>query len=95
MTKECRCFAGMVNFVTIFCPELQGLLKPTNDLTRKGRHFIWGEEQQKAFDEIKSRLQRPQFYTCQTGRGDYNYIQILANLPLVMYCIKFKMVNQS
>ena len=49
----------MVNFVSIFCPELQGLLKSIYDLTRKGREFIWEEEQQKAFDEIKSRLQRP------------------------------------
>ena len=49
----------MVNFVSIFCPELQKLLKPIYDLTRKGRQFIWGEEQQKAFDEIKHRLQRP------------------------------------
>ena len=43
---------GIVNFVSIFCPELQKLLKPIYDLTRKGRQFIWGEEQQKAFDEI-------------------------------------------
>ena len=48
----------MVNFVSIFCPELQKLLKPIYDLTRKGRQFIWEEEQQKAFDEIKHRLQR-------------------------------------
>ena len=38
--KECRSFVGMVNFVSIFCPKLQGLLKPINDLTRKGRHFV-------------------------------------------------------
>ena len=49
----------MVNFVSIFCLELQKLLKPIYNLTRKGRQFIWGEEQQKAFDEIKCRLQRP------------------------------------
>ena len=57
--KGCRSFVGMVNFVSIFCPKLQRLLKPIYDLTRKGRKFIWGEEQQKAFDEIKQRLQRP------------------------------------
>ena len=34
-------------------------MKSIYDLTRKGRQFIWGEEQQKAFDEIKPRLQRP------------------------------------
>ena len=61
--KGCRSFAGMVNFVSIFCLELQKLLKFIYDLTRKGRQFIWGEEQQKAFDEIKCRLQRPPNFT--------------------------------
>ena len=49
----------MVNFVSLFCPELQKLLKPIYNLTRKGRQFILGNEQQQAFDEIKRRLQRP------------------------------------
>ena len=35
--KGCRGFVGMVNFVSIICPELQKLLKPIYDLTRKGR----------------------------------------------------------
>ena len=34
--KGCRSFAGMVNFLCIFCPELQKLLEPIYDLTRKG-----------------------------------------------------------
>ena len=57
--KGYRSFAGMVNFVSLFCPELQKLLKSIYDLTRKGRQFLWGKEQQQAFDEIKRRLQRP------------------------------------
>ena len=40
----------------MFCLELQKLLKPIYDLTRKGRQFIWGKEQQEAFEEIKRRL---------------------------------------
>ena len=59
MIKGCRSFVGMVNFVSLFCPELQKLLKPIYNLTRKGRQFIWGNEQQQAFEEIKHRLQRP------------------------------------
>ena len=43
--KGCRSFTGMVNFLSMFCPYLQRLLKPIYDLTRKGRHFIWGKEQ--------------------------------------------------
>ena len=34
-------------------------MKPIYDLTRNGRQFLWEKEQQKAFDEIKHRLQRP------------------------------------
>ena len=49
----------MVNFISIFCPKLQRLLKSIYDLTTKGKQFLWQEEQQKAFDEIKHRLQRP------------------------------------
>ena len=49
----------MVNFFSIFCPDLQKLLKPIYDLTRKGRWFAWGKEQQDAFEEIKQRLQKP------------------------------------
>ena len=56
MPKGCRSFAGMVHILSMFCPELQKLLKPIYDLTRKGRPFIWGEEQQEAFEEVKRRL---------------------------------------
>ena len=46
----------MVNLLSMFCPELQKLLKPIYDLTGKGRQFIWGKEQQDAFEQIKCRL---------------------------------------
>ena len=52
-------FAGMVNFLSMFCPELQKLQKPIYDLTRKERPFIWGKEQQDSFEEIKHRLLKP------------------------------------
>ena len=44
---------GVVNFLSMFCPELQKLLKPIHDLTRKGEPFYWGKEQQDSFGEIK------------------------------------------
>ena len=56
--KGCRSFVGMVHFLSIFCPKLQKL-KPIYDLTRKGRPFIWGEEQQDSIDEIQCRLVKP------------------------------------
>ena len=57
--KGCRSFAGMVNFLSMFCPELQKLLKPIYDLTRKRRHFNWGKEEQDSFEEIRRRLIKP------------------------------------
>ena len=39
--KGCRSFARMVNFLSMFCPELQELLKQIYDSTRKGRPFVW------------------------------------------------------
>ena len=56
MPKGCRSFAGMVNFLSMFCLELQRLLKPIYNLARKGRHFIWEKEEKDAFEEIKRRL---------------------------------------
>ena len=54
--KGCRSFAGVVNFLSMFCLELQKLLKPIYDLTRKGKLFYWGKQQQDSFEEIKCRL---------------------------------------
>ena len=95
MIKGCQSFAGMVNFVSLFRPELQKLLKAIYDLTRKGRQFLWEKEQQQAFDEIKHRLQRPPVYIYPTDMDFFNYILILANLPLVVCYIKFRMDNQD
>ena len=57
--KGCRTFMGMVNFLSMFFPELQELLKPIYDLTRKVRPPVWGKEQQESFEEIKHRLIKP------------------------------------
>ena len=53
--KGCRSFAGMVNFLSIFCQDLQKLLKPIYDLMRKDRPFDWAQEQT-VFVDIKIRL---------------------------------------
>ena len=68
--KGCRSFAGVVSFLSMFFPELQKLLKPVYDLTRKGRPFVWEKEQQDSFEEIKYRLIRlPVLYMPnKTGR---------------------------
>ena len=46
-------------------------MKPIYDLTRKGKQFLWEEEQQKAFDEIKCRLQRPPVLHLPNRNGQF------------------------
>ena len=41
--KGGRSFMGIVNFLSMFCPELQNLLKPIYDFTKKGSPFVWGK----------------------------------------------------
>ena len=57
--KQCKSFCGVVNYLSLFCPDLQKLLKLIVELTRKGRPFIWGDAQEKAFREVKLRLKNP------------------------------------
>ena len=54
----------------MFCPELQKPFKPIYDLTRKGKPFYCGKEQQDSFGEIKHRLMRPPvlYMPDKTGR---------------------------
>ena len=62
----------MVNFLSIFYPKLQKLLKPIYNLTRKGRKFIYGEELQLTFEEIKCRLVKPPALHLLDNRGRFH-----------------------
>ena len=58
--KGCQSFAGMVNFVSMFCPELQ-----------KGKPFLWEKEQQEAFEEIKKRMLKPPLLSMPNRKGRF------------------------
>ena len=57
--KQYKSFCGVVNYLSLFCPDLQKLLKPIVELTRKDRPFIMEDTQEKAFNEVKLRLKNP------------------------------------
>ena len=69
--KGCKSFAGMVNYVSMFCPELQKLLKPIYDLTKKGKPFLWEKEQQESFKEIKKRMLKPPVLSMLDRKGRF------------------------
>ena len=69
--KQCKSFCGVVNYLSLFCPDLQKLLKPIVDLTRKDRPFMWGEAQEKAFNEVKLRLKNPPVFHLPRAEGRF------------------------
>ena len=88
--EGCRSFTGMVNFLSMFCLELKRLLKPSYDLTMKGRLFIWGKDQQKAFKEINH-----QSYVYPLVQLDFTYIQAQVNLLWEACYIKYRLGKLS
>ena len=50
---------GMVNHLGKFIPHLADLSDPLRQLLRKDSVWVWGEPQQKAFEQIKQALVSP------------------------------------
>ena len=49
-------FLGMVNHLSKFAPNLAERTKPLRELLNKKNHWVWGEPQREAFQEIKQVL---------------------------------------
>ena len=79
IVKGYRSFVGIVNFLSMFCPELQKLLKPIYDLTMKGRPFVWGKEQQGSFEESKCRLVQPPILHMPNTTGRFHLYSDTSN----------------
>ena len=55
-----RQFVGLASFFRIFIPNFASIAKPLTALTKSNVTWTWGDDQEKAFQTIKSKLvQRP------------------------------------
>jgi hypothetical protein len=59
--NELQSLLGKINFVRRFISNLSQKVLPFSPLLklRNDQKFIWGDEQQKAFDEIKQYMREP------------------------------------
>jgi hypothetical protein len=59
--KELQSLLGKINFVRRFISNLSQKVLPFSPLLRikKDQKFVWGDEQQKAFNEIKQYMKEP------------------------------------
>ena len=54
--SEVRSFLGLANYNARFIPDFATVVEPLRRLTKNGVHFEFGDEQRKAFNELKNRL---------------------------------------
>ena len=54
--SEVRSFLGLANYNARFMPDFATVAEPLRRLTKKGVRFEFGDEQRKAFTELKKRL---------------------------------------
>ena len=89
--KGCRSFAGMVNFLSIFCQDLQKILKPIYDLTRKDRPFKWDKSNKQHLMKLKPDYKSHLYCIYLTAKGDSICIQILVSMPWAVLYIRYRM----
>ena len=53
---EVKSFVGLANYNVQFIPEFATVAEPLCNLSKKGVCFRFGDEQRRAFNELKSRL---------------------------------------
>jgi len=52
--RDVRKFLGLANYYRCFVKNFTKVALPMNQLTRKDKKWKWGEEQQAAFEQLKS-----------------------------------------
>ena len=83
--RQVRRLIGAVNYVAGFFPNIQSILRPLHQLTKKTKKFKWTSEHDKTFEQIKQLMTNPpvlhmphstgriRLYsdTSRTGTGSY------------------------
>lgn len=54
--KDIKCFLGMTGYYRKFIPHYSTISKPLTLLLKKDTPFVWGNEQEKAFQTLKEKL---------------------------------------
>jgi hypothetical protein len=57
--KRLQAHLGLFNYYRCYIPAFSRIAQPLYSLLRKGAAFIWGEEQQAAYDQLKAALSKP------------------------------------
>ncbi|KAJ9546782.1 hypothetical protein OSB04_019325 [Centaurea solstitialis] len=67
---EIRSFLGLAGYYRRFIQDFSKIVVPLTRLTRKNVKFVWGEEQQKAFELLRRKLCKAPILTLPEGVDD-------------------------
>jgi len=84
--RELRQYLCVASWYRRFVPDFAKIVKPLNDLLRKGNKWVWTQEHRTAFEEVMARLVADPVLACpdfdkpfilQTDASDYGIGAIL------------------
>ncbi|KAD5318337.1 hypothetical protein E3N88_18283 [Mikania micrantha] len=68
---EIRSFLGLAGYYRRFIQDFERIASPLTKLTRKDVKFVWGDDQEKAFNELKFKLTQAPVLTLPDGPNDF------------------------
>nr|GEZ08172.1 putative reverse transcriptase domain-containing protein [Tanacetum cinerariifolium] len=68
---EVRSFLGLAGYYRRFVEGFSRLALPLTKLIRKGEKFVWNEEREKSFEELKKKLVSAPILTLPSGSGGF------------------------
>ncbi|KAD4179016.1 hypothetical protein E3N88_27607 [Mikania micrantha] len=68
---EIRSFLGLAGYYRRFIQDFAKIASPLTKLTRKNTKFVWGEDQDKSFNELKTKLTQAPVLTLPDGSNDF------------------------
>ncbi|CAL9075153.1 unnamed protein product [Musa textilis] len=68
---EVRSFLGMAGYYRRFVEGFSRIAQPLTKLTKKNMKFVWGDDCEQSFQELKRRLTSAPILTIPSGSGEF------------------------
>ncbi|GJY35399.1 putative reverse transcriptase domain-containing protein [Tanacetum coccineum] len=82
---EVRQFLGLAGYYRRFIKDFSKIAKSLTELTQKNKKYIWGEDQESAFQLLKQKLCEAPILALPKGNDDFSYLLNDKSHPLTRY----------
>ncbi|GJW18969.1 hypothetical protein Tco_0026405 [Tanacetum coccineum] len=76
---EVRQFLGLAGYYRRFIKDFSKIAKSLTELTQKNKKYIWGKDQELAFQLLKQKLCEAPNLTLPKGNDDSSYLLVMPN----------------